>query len=189
MLNTKRLFLAIKINPEEQLIEVLNQLKNKLKNEKVRWANPDHLHLTLKFFGAVSVIDIEIIIPAIERAVQAQRRFELNIENLSIFGSSYNPNVIWAGISKSIELVNLEQNIISELEKIGFKNDRQNFVPHLTLGRIKKLQDKKYFNQIISEYKTGHFQVSLIDKIILYESVLKPTGAVHSEIHEFPFKA
>ena len=92
-------------------------------------------------------------------------------------------------MKKSEELTQLVSNITHQLENLGYTNDRQNFVPHLTLGRIRKLQDKNLFNQIISEHKTGRFQESEIDKIILFESILRPTGAVHNVIQEFPFRA
>ena len=188
MSNTKRLFLAIKFKAEDLLIQTFGQLKSELKHERIKWANLDNLHLTLKFFGETPVLDIDSIISTIEVITNAQSSFILQLESLGVFGSSYNPKVIWAGISKTNELIKLEQDLMRQLEEIGFKNDRQNFIPHLTLGRIKQLNDKKLFQQIVDKHKQSFFQESKIDKIILFESVLSPTGANHSVVQKFPFR-
>ncbi len=187
MSDIKRLFLAIKIIPEPELLAFMLRLKSKLKYENIRWTNSDNLHLTLKFFGETPVEKIDEIISQVAIVTQVQNSFNLKVENLGVFGSSYHPKVIWSGFEKSDELSNLERKINQQLEGIGYKNDRQNFVPHLTLGRIKQLKDKKLFQQVLSEDKTGQFQESVIDKIILFESVLNPSGAVHEVIQEFPF--
>jgi RNA 2',3'-cyclic 3'-phosphodiesterase len=187
MSNTKRLFLAIKFKAEESLIKTFGQLKSELRHERIKWTNLDHLHLTLKFFGETPVQDIDSIISAIEVISNNQGSFKLRLENLGIFGSSYQPKVIWAGISKTEELIKLEQDLMRKLEEIGFKNDRQNFIPHLTLSRIKHLSDKKLFQQIVDQHKQSFFQETKVDKIILFESVLGPKGAIHSVVHEFPF--
>ncbi len=188
MSNTKRLFLAIKFTAENLLIKTFDQLRSELRYEQIKWVNLDNLHLTLKFFGETAVHDIDQIVDAIMQVSNAQNCFKVNLENLGIFGSSYQPKVIWAGISKSDDLIKLEQALMIVLEEIGFKNDRQNFIPHLSLGRIKKLNDKKRFQKIVDKHKESFFQESKVDKILLFDSVLSPKGAIHSIVHEFPFR-
>ena len=100
MNKTKRLFLAIKIYPGLNLLKTVNRLKANLKHENIRWANQNNLHLTLKFFGETSVDKIDPIISEIMAVVKDQNAFKLRVEDLKIFGSSYNPKVIWAGFEK-----------------------------------------------------------------------------------------
>ena len=88
-------------------------------------------------------------IPLIEETAREStagfKPFNINIKNTGIFGSSYNPKVIWFGIEKSEILENLAENLLKNLDENGFLRDRQNFVPHLTIGRIKNVQDKSRF--------------------------------------------
>ena len=79
----------------------------------------------------------------------------------------------------------LSKNIITELAKVGWEPDRQNFVPHLTIGRIKELKDKTFFQQIISKYHTVEIQEELVLEVILYESILRREGPLYVKIISF----
>ena len=68
------------------------------------------------------------------------------------------------------------------------KRDRQNFVPHLTVTRIKQLKDKELFFDIISEYKDEFIQDLKVEEIILFESILERSGAVYNIVERFPLK-
>jgi len=43
--------------------------------------------------------------------------------------------------------------IINNLDIAGFSKDRQNFVPHFTIGRIRKILNKQLLNIEIGEGK------------------------------------
>ncbi len=102
--------------------------------------------------------------------------------HLSIFGSRYDPKVIWFGIEKNSVLEDLVQNIFTELTKCGWEKDRQNFVPHLTIGRIKELNDKPLFQKIVSKYNTVEIQDENVTEIILYESILRREGPLYVNV-------
>jgi len=61
-------------------------------------------------------------------------------------------------------------------------------VPHLTLGRIKFIKDKQMFQKIIDETKGISFQEIIVDKFILYESVLKKEGPVYLALKTFQLR-
>ncbi len=184
----KRLFLAIKILPTDNFMDVYSSLKNELKHEKIKWVEPYNLHLTLKFFGETEDEKIDSIIEKISESVSRTEQFSFEVEEIGIFGSSYNPKVLWAGISGSKNIINLE-NLISEgLSEIGYVKDRQNFVPHLTLGRIKYLSDKTLFQLIVDDYKNEYFQEQKIGELYLFESILKKEGPQYSIVKSFHLK-
>jgi 2'-5' RNA ligase len=80
------------------------------------------------------------------------------------------------------------KRVKSGLAASGFETDRQNLVPHLTLGRIKMLQDKILFQRIIERYKDLLSKDEMAGKMILFESILKPSGPVYIVQQVFPFK-
>ncbi len=189
MPKTKRLFLAIKVNPQLNFIEQFNALKKDLNHESIKWVSENNLHLTLKFFGETDVKNIEGIVEALAEVLDSQQTFKLELQNIGIFGSSYQPKLIWAGVASFEELRSLWKNIRLQLQTLGYQSDRQNFVPHLTLGRIRKLSDKSFFQNIIKKYSEIKLQKLVVEKITLFESVLKPSGPIYQIIEEFPMKS
>ncbi len=184
----KRLFIAVKLTPQEKMLETYSAIRQELSYNKIRWVEPDKFHLTLKFLGHTTVESIPIVIDIIDSVVSTESSFNIDIKNTGIFGSSYDPRIIWFGIEKNNQLVNLTKTLIDELDLAGFKKDRQNFVPHISIGRIKKLADKKLFNEQISNYRDVFLQTSIINRLILYESILTKDGPVYKEIHSVLLK-
>ena len=178
----KRLFAAIKIHPSASYISLFNEISSSLHHERIKWVEPKNTHLTLKFFGETDETKILSIQLAIETAVTQSKQFTLKIANTGIFGSRYDPKVVWFGIELNAELENLVRNIFTELAKCGWEADRQNFVPHLTIGRIKELKDKPLFHKIISKYNTVEIQEEKVTEITLYESILRPEGPLYINV-------
>lgn len=178
----KRLFAAIKIHPSKNYISIFNEITTSLRHERIKWVKPENMHLTLKFFGQTDEKQIPLITQAIEIGVAPLKPFILKIVNTGIFGSHYDPKVIWFGIDMQDEFDNLAKNVFDELSKSGWQRDRQNFIPHLTIGRIKEIKDKSLFQQIISKYNAVEIQEEIVTEIILYESILHREGPLYEEV-------
>lgn len=189
MNETKRLFVAVKIIGDPDFIGKFNCLKQDLSHEKIRWVNENNLHLTLKFFGETPVDKLEVINEALRISTKNIKAFRIQLKNIGIFGSRYNPKVIWANVIDSEALMKLEEIINKNLAHIGYPKTRENFRPHLTLGRLKKLRDGKLFQEIISSQQNSLFQQSYIESLYLFESVLQRTGPIYNIINEFKLKA
>jgi RNA 2',3'-cyclic 3'-phosphodiesterase len=178
----KRLFAAIKIHPTAEYLLIFNEITSSLSHERIKWVEPENMHLTLKFFGETDEKQIPAIQHVLQNAADQSKSFSLSVANTGIFGSHYDPKVIWFGIEKQPELELLAKNIFTGLEKIGWQPDRQNFVPHLTIGRIKELKDKTLFQKIISKYNTVKIQEEKVTEIKLYESILSRGGPLYVKV-------
>jgi 2'-5' RNA ligase len=143
------------------------------------------MHLTLKFFGETPEERIDDICEVMKAVADKYSSFSVLIDKTGIFGSSYNPRVIWLGIGQNEMLIKLAEELFVKLDENGFERDRQNFVPHLTLARIKEIQNKKHFQAVIDKVKNNTIQEETIGKLSLYESILKPSGAVYVELKSF----
>ena len=181
----KRLFAAINIPRDEQLKYLLKNLKAELSHESIKWVDAENLHLTLKFFGETDEGRIAPICKALSNAAETSFSFDLSISETGIFGSSYEPRVLWAGLDGGDELELLFNNINDELQEIGIFADRQNFVPHISLGRIKKLQDKKYFQRIIDNYRDFKSGPHSVKSFSLMESRLHKQGPEYIFLEDF----
>ncbi len=183
----KRLFAALKIQPDAEFLKKYHKLKQDLQHEQIKWVEDHNIHITLKFFGETDDCKIPEISSVLKKRASATDYFVLQLAGLGIFGSSYAPKVIWAGINTFSELSLFMKNVHDDLEIIGFKPDRQNLVPHLTLGRIKFLRDKVIFSRSIDQIKTISSLPMQIREMILYESILRREGPQYLALEKFPF--
>jgi len=172
----KRLFIAINVLPNNALLKVYNDLQSRCSNGKIKWVDARLFHLTLKFLGETSETDEQKIASALHVITAATNSFTFNLKGIGIFGSSYRPRIIRINIEGNEQLIQLGNEIRQGLASSGFPNDRQNFVPHLTLARIKQVQDKAFFQKSINLYKEVFFQEVPVTEIVLYESILHPRG-------------
>lgn len=184
----KRIFAAIKVEPSTRLLTVLNELKTNLQRDHIKWVNPNNVHITMKFFGETEELKIKEIISSLNDIALTFSPFEIEIKNLGIFGSSYKPRVIWIGIEKSHTLIHLANEVLDRMDQLGFIRDRQNFVPHLTLGRIKQIDQKNQFQDTVKNYKDIEIQVQRVNAFYLIESIVRSSGLEYKVIESFDLK-
>lgn len=181
----KRLFAAIKIIPDDHFLKIYYRLLKQFEGERIKWVEPHNMHITLKFFGETAEERIADILPVIKKVSDAYHPFHFKLKGIGIFGSLYNPRLIWFGVENNDELKLVGNDLITRLDVAGFANDRQNFVPHLTVGRIRDLRHKRSFQSKIDQFKGLDIQNVHVDKICLFESKLTTSGPVYKEVAHF----
>jgi 2'-5' RNA ligase len=182
----KRLFAAFKIHPDADFLENYRDLQQELSHEQIKWVEERNIHVTLRFFGETEERKIPGICDILKRRASITPAMNLHLAGLGIFGSSYAPKVVWVGIEPYAELSGLMKNLHDDLRVIGFEPDRQNLVPHLTLGRIKFLRDKICFIRAIEQFKNIESAPLNITEAILFESILRREGPEYIALEKFP---
>jgi 2'-5' RNA ligase len=182
----KRLFLAIPLSPETEFLALLHKLRSELYYERINWVKLQNMHLTLKFLGPTADEKIPEIITTVNEILTDWERFGLEFNKTGIFGSRYQPRVLWLGMKDVPEQLDLlAESVLDAMDKIGFARDRQNFVPHLTLGRIKNLTDKPRFQEVIGKIPQKSYIHKSVAELLLYESILHKEGPEYRVIHSF----
>ena len=112
--------------------------------------------------------------------------FSITFKEIGFFGKPH-PRVLWIGMEPALVIQEIQTKITSKLLDIGFSFDKKDFSPHLTIARIKKLVEYHQLTDIISKYKNKDFQTTEISEIILFESILKPSGPEYRKVslHSF----
>jgi RNA 2',3'-cyclic 3'-phosphodiesterase len=182
----KRLFTAIRIQPDKAFLDQLHSLQQQLRHERIKWVEERNIHITLKFFGETEEGKIPALIDIQQKIAEKVCPFFFSLQNLGIFGSKYDPRVVWVGIEPYKELVGLMELFREELRKAGYEPDRQNLVPHLTIGRIKEIRDKELFHRSIGEFKNISSEKIAAKDFHLYESILRREGPEYRVIKTFP---
>ncbi len=181
----KRIFLTIKVPPTYQTREVLTNFQQALHDSRINWVDPDHMHLTLKFFGDTPSHRIRDVVEVARLVAEESSSFKLFLEGCGTFGQPKEPRVLWIGAQPSETLSGLFQQLQKRLKAFGFEPDIQNFNPHITLGRIKKLTHPDMLKQMVMAYKSSNFGSYDISAFSLYESILHPDGPEYKVVEEF----
>jgi 2'-5' RNA ligase len=180
-----RSFVAVDIGDAER--KAVAELQRGLKHraEGVRWVRPDRMHLTLAFLGEVSEDFIESARPKLAEAVQGVPAFDARLGGVGAFSSPRKARVVWVGMSEGRdELCSLQKRVVAGLKQVGFQPEQRPFSPHLTLGRLRVPAD---VSQICGQECRGRgFRV---DRVILFQSVLKPEGPEYFRLAEFELSA
>jgi 2'-5' RNA ligase len=180
-----RCFVAIGINEEVRgkLVSLQQRLSPFLSWKPVEFEN---LHLTLKFLGEVEDTRAEEILSALRSACSGFSRFEILLKGISAFPSPSQARVLWVGISEGGEkVISLFKAVDSELAKLGFSRERD-FVPHVTLGRVKFVPRRKELMEMMQSLKSEEFGRTVVESVDFMKSVLTPKGPIYSVIGQVP---
>ncbi len=188
MKNKQRLFVAINI-PEEIKKEV-SFLENRCLNLPARWIKKENLHLTLFFAGSVAENNTEKIKNAIKKATQGSGAFSLNAEKMGYAPPKLAiPRMIWLFLGNSKPLSELKKRIEEGIAKTkieNFKFEKKEFLPHITLARIKQWDFRKMEPEEIPEINETLNLKFKVDSVELIESNLKKEGAEYTVLESFP---
>lgn len=188
-----RCFLAILL-PEhiKNLIDSLANLNYPL--EGVNLVKKDNLHITLKFLGEVEINLIPSIVDSLKILTKNFSPFSLKISHPGVFPTVSKMRVIWIGLEHSNRLEELANKISEEMNKFNFKRQYREFNAHITIGRVKNLQNGRYlFEKVWKNFKSIIQKIDVhqlsfeVEEFVLMKSTLTPTGSIYEVIERFPF--
>ena len=176
-----RAFIAIALEPGlvAELKKVQQELQARLPDDSVRWARPEQLHLTLKFFGQVAAQRLNDLTAALNRACAGIDSFQLALENVGCFPHTKKPRVLWTGIGGELEsLRKLQERIEQETGDFGDHKEERLFQPHLTIGRVKAIGiDARRVGEVVERTHVSKLGVWTVRQIESVQSELAPQGA------------
>lgn len=180
-----RAFIAV--NLATPVIEEIAKVQSVLQAAQgdIRWTRGEGLHLTLKFLGDIARTQVEPILAAMRQALHEQPALHVLAQGLGAFPNLRRPRVLWAGLSGE-GLPELSGAIEAALMPLDFPPEEREFIPHLTLGRVHSLRGWERVLAVIKEYEHAHFGESTVEQVTLYQSELRPDGAIYSPLGSVP---
>ena len=160
----------VSVSVPKEILNIQSMLKSTVepKGVKVRWVMNGKMHLTLKFIGNTTHGSIDNLNEALFNVVKSAKVINLSISGTGAFPVKGRPNVLWLGIKGDIdELKQLTVNINNSLEPLGFITEKRDFLPHVTIARIKSNQKKipnisNYLNTTFTELPMKIVKISLM---------------------------
>jgi 2'-5' RNA ligase len=185
MADTIRSFIAIEL--PENMIDAIQKVQERMRpyGLNVRWVRPQNVHLTLKFLGDINEAEAEKVGRAIFESADGVAPLALAAKGVGTFPSIKRPRVIWIGVAGQLnELIGLQKRLDGKLEAIGFPAEKRAFKGHLTLGRAKGNIGPKQLLEAMTELAGFETEPFVADKVALFKSELKPSGAVYTKLME-----
>jgi len=184
----KRTFIAIKTEAGEKMRDCISHSRTCLRGERIKWVSPVQLHFTLAFLGDTSLKQVNLTGQMLSRVVAAYDAPLVQYKGLGLFRNIKDPRILWIGLDIDPVIRKMKAELDRELKDLGFRIDRKDFRPHLTLARIKRMQDKEALEDLWHADRDYYFQESTIRQLTYYESVLSAEGPTYKVIKNFKFK-
>lgn len=187
-MKTKRTFLALSIPCSTEFPALIEKLKKNLQHEDyINYVKTNQIHLTLKFLGNTPEEDIPAIIEACRNVAKKHQPFKMDFDRTGLFGSNRVPRVLWLGIKEQPQaLFDLEADLLDAFDGLGYLRDRQNFVPHLTICRIKQLVDKQFFLKVYNNIEQKTYLHADVKDLVYFQSFLQSTGPFYKVLKKIP---
>lgn len=181
----KRLFIATKITLNQEIQQFIAQLRHELRHDEITWVKDDVCHLTLRFLGATSPEKIPAIKESLQEVCDSHTPFYLELDKLGVFGSHYRPEVLWLGFGDFFFYKQLFESLEAKLITAGLEPAYGNFVPHITLGRIKNILNKSKFWKTFESFQTIPKQMIPIAEMTLFQSFLHKEGPEYKPLASY----
>ncbi|MCM8792452.1 MAG: RNA 2',3'-cyclic phosphodiesterase [Candidatus Omnitrophica bacterium] len=182
-----RTFIAIPIS--SQIKNFLENIQNELKTAglDVKWVKAENIHITLKFLGEIKEDKIPLVKKIMDSVGERINPFVVSISSLGVFPKKELPKIIWVGIEKgNEELKNIAEALDDKIKKIGIPKEKRPFTSHITLGRLRSLQNVKKLTERLeplSEYIIQEKKEFTVKEIVLYKSTLVSHGPIYEELY------
>ncbi len=182
-----RTFIAVEL--PQGIHDSLKQLQDALRDPMpdVRWTKSGNIHLTLKFLGDVEISRIEAIGKALADIACQFTPFTTSFTNIGAFPNSRKPRIVWVGLEKGAdELAKMARQIEDSMKRLGFPREKRRFNPHLTVGRIRRLEHPASMTEALERSEVDELGEFTVQRISLIKSQLSPAGSIYTILFEAP---
>ena len=177
-----RLFVAVDLPNEirKRLADIQQELRPS--SGSVRWVAPEAIHITLKFIGETPEKKLEDIDTALNGF--AWKPFTITVRGVGFFPGNRSPRVFWAGL-EAPTMKDMAEELDTRMERVGFDKEKRSFRPHITLARARDTRIDSSLVTAAEAYQNYDFGSFIADRVFLFQSTLKPSGAVYEKLKEY----
>lgn len=178
-----RAFLALEIPPShrDQLRESRRRLEEALSG--ARWVPVKNQHLTVKFLGEVQPATMTGLVASLRSKVGCPVRIVVQLEGGGFFPNRKRPRVAWIG-GRAEGVDEVVRAVEDAAFDCGFSREQRPWSLHLTQARMKAPWTTTAVDRYLDWAQCLSFEPFDCDRLILYSSDLRPSGAVYTAVDE-----
>jgi 2'-5' RNA ligase len=177
-----RVFIAVELPEKIRSALGAAQRDMQLLSDNARWVPPESIHITLRFIGEIPDRRIEDIDSALTGLTW--KPFTIKVRGVGFFPGTRSPRVFWAGL-EAPTMEGLAEQLDTRMERLGFEREKRAFRPHITLARARETRMDASLIEGAEKYQDHEFGSFSVDRVFLFKSTLKPSGAVHEKLREY----
>ncbi len=184
-----RAFVAIPIPDATALF--LGQIQERLRPSvrEMRWVATSTIHLTLAFLGDIEPIRVPEVAARMDGAAEPLSPFLLQVKGAGVFPNRRNARVLWVGLDGALDRLRaLHTSLACALGPLGFSLSDRQLRAHVTIGRARQHIDAHRLGALLDSLKAVASEVFRVDRLVLYQSLLKPGGPEHRPLHQTHLK-
>ncbi|MBI4003536.1 MAG: RNA 2',3'-cyclic phosphodiesterase [Candidatus Omnitrophica bacterium] len=156
----------------------------------VKWVEPEHLHVTLKFLDEITEEQRRTVEEMLTHVAGQQRPFTLGLKQLGAFPSLRAPRIIWVGLEEGREpVVRIAERIEREGQAIGLRREERPVAAHVTLGRVRSPKRRDSLAQRLQSAPWEPPEPFQVTALTLYRSDLHSSGPRYTVLAEIPLTA
>lgn len=181
-----RAFVAIDVESVDVVNRVVELQKEVLKlGLDIKFVEKENLHFTLRFLGEIPESRVDNVMRAL--ANLKFNKFTIFLQGLGVFPDLSRPRVLWIGVSQGVEELKKLAKVVREaVDKYAAQVEREEFVPHLTIGRVKSSRNIDRLREFIQQNKMVKLGSMEVDRVKLKKSLLTPQRPIYSDLFVLP---
>ncbi len=176
----KRLFIGTTVTIPSSEIK---KIKKDISNLDIfgKWVEEENLHFTYRFLGEILSPFVPEISKNLKKSLSNIKQIEAELKGLGVFPNHKTPRVLWIGVNApGIEVI--KSAVDESLKPMGFKEENKEFIPHVTVLRIKKFRHRIKFSNYLNKMKDYLFLKTTVKEVSLIESILTSDGPVYKKL-------
>ncbi|MEM0194525.1 MAG: RNA 2',3'-cyclic phosphodiesterase, partial [Metallosphaera sp.] len=135
------------------------------------------------FLGEVREDKLELVKESLDEL--EFQRFNVGFRGFGAFPSISRPRVVWIGITEGFnELKRIRTSLVRSLSSKRIRVEEEQFVPHLTLARVKGPRGVLELAKLVSEASDKEFGSQEVNEVTLFKSTLTPKGPIYDPVHK-----
>ena len=183
-----RAFIAVDIE-DQAVLSRLTQIRDAFvaTGAPMKPVETHNMHITLRFLGDTPLGLLDELEQVIRSA--APRRVVLKLRGVGAFPSPERPRVIWVGAEPGPgveELQRVYRVIERGVRRLGWRPEREEFVPHVTLARIKGRRNIDRVVKLLHEMSDIEVGEIVVETIRIKQSILTRGGPIYRTLREIP---
>ncbi|MCE4604176.1 MAG: RNA 2',3'-cyclic phosphodiesterase [Aeropyrum sp.] len=179
-----RVFIAVDID-DPVIVGRLASIRDTVAQSGVpmKVVETENFHITLRFIGEVDDRAVESIKEALARIEFEE--FDIEIRGVGAFPAPERPRVVWVGVGRGGDRLGvIRSQVEGSLRSMGFRPERQEFHPHITIARIKGSRGLPALVRMIRDMADVEVGVFRVRSIRLKKSTLTRSGPIYETLAE-----
>jgi 2'-5' RNA ligase len=172
------------IPADSKLKERIGSIASRLRDAtrmRASWVRPENYHLTVRFLGEIDPVSTVELDELCRHVAIGVPPFDVILDRVGAFPSPERARVIWVGGTAPSAYVALTSSLNERLREMGFPQDRNETLAHVTLARVKGAPDPVLARSMDALNPLPGWMLHA-DRIVLMESQLTLRGAIYTPL-------